>query len=168
MVKNMNRSDGIKKNHEAPTGIRELVWMRNNIFILLTFLIAQFWLGMTINLEVNMPVKHLGAISSILYFGSSSGFILAHMVNGFMILAASILFVIVSMKSPYVSLRIGAIVTLASVIGAVVNGVLFLDSGQDFGWSVGMAMSAVGVFVSAAVSLYFVGKNSGFLESVKN
>ena len=45
-----------------PGKTNSIVWMCNVIFLLLGFLIAQFWLGMTINLEVDIPVKHLGAI----------------------------------------------------------------------------------------------------------
>ena len=141
-----------------------IVRIRNVIFILFILLIAQFWLGMAINLEVNMPVMHLGAIASLLYFGDHFWFILAHIVNGFVILTSSLVFLILSLKSPYVSLKIGSTVTLATVAGATVNGILFLESGQDFGWSVGMAMSAVGVLISAAISLYFVGKILGMIE----
>ena len=60
--------------------------IRNVIFLLIGLLAAQFWLGMTINLEVNIPVKHLGAIQSLIYFGSRFDFVLAHIIIGFAIL----------------------------------------------------------------------------------
>jgi uncharacterized membrane protein len=56
------------------------------------------------------------------------------------------------------SLRICAIIILAGVIGAITNGILFLMSGQFFGWSIGMAMSAVTVLVVSAISLYYIGQ----------
>ena len=131
--------------------------IRNLIFLLLALLVAQFWLGMTINLEVNIPVKYLGAVQSLAYFGSHFGFILAHIVTGFAILVTSLAFLFLSYKTQFLSLRICAIIVLAGVIGAITNGILFLMSGQFFGWSIGMAMSAVSVLIVSAISLYFIG-----------
>ena len=70
---------------------QSIVRIRNLVFVLLALLIVQFWLGMTINLEIDIPVKYLGAVQSLLYFGSHFGFILAHIVVGFAILISSIL-----------------------------------------------------------------------------
>ncbi|MEM3192975.1 MAG: hypothetical protein QW292_13010 [Candidatus Parvarchaeota archaeon] len=136
-----------------------IIRIRNLIIVLFAFLIFQFWLGMTINLEINMPIKHLGALESLIYYGGHFGFILVHIVNGFCILVVSLILFSESIKSSYTSLKIGSSVTLAAVVGAIVNGILFLESGQFFGWSVGMAMSAVSVLIAAAISLYFVGRN---------
>lgn len=144
--------------------LKALEVIRNSIVVLLVLLVAQFWLGMTINLEINLPVEQLGAVQSLEYFGRTSIFVLVHITNAFLILGASILLLVTSFKSSLASLKVIALVELASVIGATVNGVLFLESGQSFGWSVGMAMSAVGVLISAAVDLYFVGKNLGRIE----
>lgn len=112
---------------------------------------------MTINLEAGLPLKHLGAFQSLQYFGGHSAFVLAHMVNAFLILGASISFLAMSFRSGHASLRVCSAVAFASVVGALVNGLLFLTSGQDFGWSVGMAMSAVSAIVVSGISLYFVG-----------
>ena len=136
-----------------------IVKIRNVIFLLIGLLIAQFWLGMTINLEVNIPLKYLGAIQSLIYFGSHFVFILAHIINGFAILITSLAFLVLSFRTHILSLRISASVAFAGVIGAIINGILFLMSGQFFGWSIGMAMSAVTVLVVSAISLYFVGEN---------
>ena len=133
--------------------------IRNVTFLLIGLLIAQFWLGMTINLEVNLPVKYLGAIQSLIYFGSRFGFVLVHIINGFAILLTSLVFFVLSFKTQLLSLKVCAIVILAGVIGAIINGILFLMSGQFFGWSIGMAMSAVSVLVASAISLYFIGEN---------
>ena len=136
-----------------------IVRIRNVTFLLLGLLILQFWLGMTINLEVNIPVKHLGAIQSILYFGGHFDFVLVHIINGFAILLVSLIFLILSFKTQLLSIRICAIGILAGVIGAIANGILFLMSGQFFGWSIGMAMSAVSVLIVSAITLYFIGEN---------
>ena len=148
----------LKKSTESGT-TDSIVKMRNAIFLLLGLLIAQFWLGMTINLEVNIPVKHLGAIQSLMYFGSNYGFIMVHIINGFAILFTSLTFLILAFKTQLLPLRICAIIIFAGVIGAITNGILFLMSGQFFGWSIGMAMSAVIVLVVSAISLYFLGEN---------
>ncbi|MEM0155817.1 MAG: hypothetical protein QW597_04355 [Thermoplasmataceae archaeon] len=152
------------KKEETIEESKVFIRMRNLIFLLLGLLIAQFWLGMTINLEVNIPVKTLGAIQSIIYFASHYAFIFAHVAVGFTILLLSLVFIILSISSHALSLQICAVVILAGVIGAITNGVLFLMSGQFFGWSVGMAMSAVSVLIVAAISLYFLGKIMGKAE----
>ncbi|MCW6171189.1 MAG: hypothetical protein LVQ96_08500 [Thermoplasmatales archaeon] len=149
----------IKNNEVRSAKTNIIVNIRNVIFLLLGLLIIQFWLGMTINLEVNIPVKHFGAMRSLMYFGGHFGFVLVHVIIGFAILLTSLTFLILGFKTHLLSLRICAIVAFAGVIGAITNGILFLMSGQFFGWSIGMAMSAVSVLVVSAVSLYFVGKN---------
>lgn len=165
MIK-VEKSEKNRVKNSGSESMHVIVLMKNVILILFFLMIIQFWLGMTINLEVNMPVKHLGIIESLLYYGGNYGFIAAHVANGIILLTFSLVFLLISLRSSYTSLKIGSAVTLASVVGAVVNGVLFLESGQSFGWSIGMAMSAVGVLVSAAASLYFVGKNLARVEAL--
>ena len=133
--------------------------IRNVIFLLIGLLIAQFWLGMTINLRVNIPVKHLGAVQSLIYFGGHFAFILEHIINGLVILLTSLTLLLFSLKTNLKALKICALFILAGVIGAITNGIFFLMSGQFFGWSIGMAMSAVIVLVASAISLYFIGEN---------
>ena len=137
---------------------QSIVGIRNLVFVLLALLIAQFWLGMTINLEIDIPVKYLGAVQSLVYFGSHFGFILAHIVVGFTILITSLGLLVLSFRTHILSLRISAVIILAGVIGAIINGILFLMSGQFFGWSIGMAMSAVTVLIVSAISLYYIGQ----------
>ncbi len=93
-----------------------------------------------------------------MYFGSHFGFILAHIVVGFTILITSLGLLVLSFRTHILSLRISAVIILAGVIGAIINGILFLMSGQFFGWSIGMAMSAVTVLIVSAISLYYIGQ----------
>ncbi len=143
----------------AYSGVQVLIRIRNVTFILLALLIPQFWLGMTINLEVNIPVKNLNAIGSLTYYGEHFPLILIHILNGFLILTVSVVLLLLSLRTEYKSIRILSIIIMTSVIGAIVNGILFLESGQFFGWSIGMAMSAVSALVLVAIILYFIGKN---------
>jgi hypothetical protein len=146
--------------------LKHLVRMRNTFFLFIAVISLQFWIGMTINLEVNIPVKHLGPISSLFYFGSHFTFVLIHIANGLFILTIAIILVTISFMNSRRSLRIVSLIALFSVVGAIVNGILFLASGQFFGWSIGMAMSAVSALVSASIGLFYVGHSLGLSEKV--
>ena len=165
LYREVRQTERSRKNSNENEGMKHLVWMRNTIFLLLAILALQFWLGMTINLEVNIPVKHLGPLSSILYFGGHFIFVLLHIANGFFILVVAIVLLSLSFMNRHSSLKIVSVITLASVMGAIVNGILFLDSGQFFGWSIGMAMSAVSALISASIGLFLVGHLLGLEES---
>lgn len=98
-------------------------------YMLSGLLIIQFWLGMTINLEVNIPVKYLDPLQSLIYFGSHFACIIAHIVNGLAMLLTSQTFLFLCFKTLYLPLKICTIFILAGVIGDITNGVLFLMSG---------------------------------------
>lgn len=144
--------------------VKHLVWMRNTFFLFLAVIALQFWLGMTINLEVNMPVKHLGLVASLLYFGSHFTFVLIHISNGLVILIIALILLALSFMNRHRSLKIISLIALFSVIGAIANGILFLESGQFFGWSIGMSMSAVSALISASIGLFYVGQLLGLDE----
>ena len=155
----MNNNEGKSTKLPEHGKANTVVNIRNVIFLLLALLTAQFDLGMTMNLDVNLPVKNLGALQSLIYFGGHFGLVLAHIINGIAILITSLVFLVLSFKTHFLSLRISAILILAFVIDAMINGMLFLMSGQYFGWSIGMAMDAVFVLIISAVAMYFVGNN---------
>lgn len=152
----LNLSDQKEKGER-----KSILLLRNTAFAFLAIVIAQFWLGMTINLEVDLPVKQLGVFSTITYFGGFSGYILGHMILGILLLLLCLMFLVLSIRTKILALKITGVIALVAVIGAIVNGLLFLMSGQFFGWSIGMAMSAVSAIISIAVSLYYVGYHNG-------
>lgn len=154
---NNNERKSTKPLEHRKTNI--IVNIRNVILFLLALSTVQFDIGMTMNLDVNLPVKNLGALQSLIYFGGHFGLVLAHIINGIAILITSLVFLALSFKTHFLSLRILAILILAFVIDAIINGMLFLMSGQYFGWSIGMAMDAVFVLIISAVAMYFVGNN---------
>ena len=145
-------------------GLKHLVWMRNTFFLFLAVMALQFWLGMTINLEVNIPVKHLGLFASLFYFGSHFTFVLIHIANGLVILIIALILLVLSFMNRHRSLKIISLIALFSVIGAIANSILFLESGQFFGWSIGMSMSAVSALISASIGLFYVGQLLGLDE----
>jgi peptidoglycan biosynthesis protein MviN/MurJ (putative lipid II flippase) len=131
--------------------------IRNTGIVFLALIGLQFWLGMSINLEVDLPVKHLSAFSSLFYYASHFGFVLAHVINGFLLLVFSLLYLVLAFKSNIETLKIISILGTASVIGAITLGILFHMSGQFFGWSIGMAMSAVSALIVYSLGFYFIG-----------
>lgn len=133
------------------------ILMRNTSFAFLALIIAQFWLGMTINLEVSLPVRNFGFFQSIAYYGQQSVYVLGHIINAILILLLAIMFLALALRSHVKPFIATGAIGLASVVGAIINGILFLMSGQFFGWSIGMAMSATSAIVSFAVGLYFIG-----------
>lgn len=135
--------------------------IRNTGIVFLALIGLQFWLGMSINLEVNLPVKHLSAFSSLFYYAGHFGFVLAHVTNGFLLLVFSLLYLVFAFKSSIGPLKIISIIGTASVIGAISLGILFLMSGQFFGWSIGMAMSAVSALIVYSLGFYFIGIEYG-------
>jgi hypothetical protein len=67
----------------------------------------------------------------------------------------------VSLTSSTRSFAIIGIIGMSAVIGATVNGILFLMSGQFFGNSIGMAMSAVVGLITYLTGLYKMGSILG-------
>lgn len=131
--------------------------MRNHIVIFLALILIQFWLGMTINLELNLSASNYSGQSALLFYVIHYPLILAHMLVGIAILAVSVSFMIFSFQSSLRSLIITGIIGFAGIVGAFYNGIMFLLSGGYFGNSIGMAMSAVSAIVAYSVSLYYVG-----------
>lgn len=131
--------------------------LRSHVFILLALAVVQFWLGMTINLELVLPNPGKGGFSALAYYFANFVPILGHVVVGIAILLASLSFLVMSFRSRSRALITIGIVGFVAVVGAIYNGISFLLSGQFFGFSIGMAMSGVSAIVAYAVSLYFIG-----------
>ncbi len=144
---------------------RNLILMRNISVAFLVLILVQFWLGMTVNLEVSLPRNNLPLLSSISLYLETSGFVIAHMILGILLLLLSLLFLTIAYRSCFPALKITGTISFLAVVGAVINGLLFIKSGQFFGWSIGMAMSAVIATISFAIGLYFIGFQSANFSS---
>ncbi len=145
-----------------PESYKDILYhIRNTEVIFLALIALQFWLGMSINLELNLPVKHLSPIYSIIYYSSHFVFIFAHILNGVLLLIFSLLYLFWAVRSNQKSLKLIGFIGTTSIIGAIINGILFLMSGQFFGWSIGMAMSAVSALLAYSVGFYFIGIELG-------
>ncbi len=112
---------------------------------------------MTINLEVPLSSHGSGGIFALAFYATHYPVVLTHMIVGIGILAVSVTYLLFSLRSHYSSLIITGVIGLAAIIGAIFNGIEFLLSGQFFGYSIGMAMSAMFAILAYSVSLYFTG-----------
>ncbi len=131
--------------------------MKVHVVIFLALFLLQFWLGMTVNLELVLPNPKYGGMSALLFYATHFMPILAHMAVAVAILLVSLSFLVQSLRSHSRALVTTGIIGLVSVVGAIYNGVAFLLSGQFFGFSIGMAMSGISAIVTYAVSLYYIG-----------
>ncbi|MGC8562760.1 MAG: hypothetical protein ACP5UZ_05495 [Thermoplasmata archaeon] len=135
--------------------------MKYHLIAFIGLIIAQYWLGMTINLEVSLPTIKYGGISALLFYMTHSLPIVSHAVIAVVILVVSARFLILTFRSSSRALVVCGIVGLAAVLGAIYNGIAFLLSDQFFGNSIGMAMCAVSGIIAYAVALYYI----GFIQS---
>jgi hypothetical protein len=135
--------------------------IRNTLMIFLMLMGIQFWLGMSINLELNLQIVQKPFTTILLYYFQHYLLVALHIGNAVLILLITIILVAVSKSYPNVGIKIVSIIVLLSVIGAIANGWLFLYYGQFFGFSIGMAMSAVSAMISAAAGFYLVGIERG-------
>ena len=131
--------------------------LKIHAFVFLGLILVQFWLGMTINLEIALPTLNHDGISALIYYLVHFWPVVSHAIVAIVILAVSARFLMISLKSGSRALVVTASIGLAAVLGAIYNGVAFLTSDQFFGNSIGMAMSAISAVVAYAVSLYYIG-----------
>jgi hypothetical protein len=139
---------------DRPQIIRSL---KVHAFVFLGLILVQFWLGMTINLEVSLPTLSYGGFSALIFYLAHFWLVISHAIIAIVILAVSAKFLMISLKSGSRALVVTGSLGLAAVLGAIYNGVAFLTSDQFFGNSIGMAMSAISAVVAYAVSLYYIG-----------
>lgn len=131
--------------------------LKIHAFVFLGLILVQFWLGMTINLEVSLPTLSYGGISALMFYLMHFWPVISHTLIAIVILAVSARFLAISFKSGSRALVVTGIIGLAAVLGAIYNGVAFLLSDQFFGNSIGMAMSAISAVVAYAIALYYIG-----------
>ncbi len=149
------------KEKTADKNFRQINLIRNTLLILAILLAIQFWLGMSINLELNLQFVHSSFMKTVMYYIQNYALVALHAGNAILILLASIMLVVVTFRFAMRDLKIVAVITMFSVIGALINGVLFLYYDQFFGYSIGMAMSAVSTFICVAAGFYFIGIEKG-------
>lgn len=139
--------------------------LRNTAFYTIALTAIEFWLGMTLNLETPLPVKNLGFGQSLVYFAGHYQLVMTHVIVAILILGLSVMYLSLSFRVSMPGQRIIGIIGFFAVIGAGISGMAFLASGQFFGYSIGMAMSAVSLLVTYSAGLYLSGTYLGKLSA---
>lgn len=141
----------------------KLGFLSKVIIVEIFLLMIQFWLGMSTNLFVEIP---LGAPFSFLVYSGGLE-VLAHIVNGSLIVAlgAVIVWFTYKMKNS-TALKLSALAVVFTA-SAVVNGAVFLEIFSvptlyniDNDFSIGMAMSFLFAFTALFTELYVIKKTA--------
>jgi len=125
-------------------------------------LFIQFWLGMSTNLFITVPLD--GPLNFLGYSGGEE--VLAHIVSGILILTIAILLLVYSFKLKNRIVLGFSAAAFVFVILAIFNGFTFILYGQDDGFSMGMAVSFLFAFAFGFSSLYFAGKAEATQEAL--
>lgn len=149
---------------------RRISVVRTVSFVLLVVVLAQYAVGMVVNLFVTIPAHHPGAKPSDYFSGSASSvaWAIAHgsvslAVHAALGLALVVAAIIAAVLAGYVGRRgvtAAAWLGAACVLGAGFNGASFLDFNQDVS-SLIMALLAAVAIACYAVILYAISAAAG-------
>jgi hypothetical protein len=114
-------------------------------------LFVQFWLGISINLFVAIPLRTASNFSS--YSGGEE--VLAHMVNGVLVLAFAGLILSYGSRLRLIRVSVLSVVGVVFAVVAAVTGATFLFRMQDDNLSLTMAVSFILVY-TVCLSLFFL------------
>jgi hypothetical protein len=149
--------------------------MRTGYFVLFLILVAQFLLGMAVNLFVTIPTSHPGA-NPPEYFSGVADSVTWAVLHGPVLLQAhaalGLLLVLFSVNSlaQAIQVRTRRVVVpvsfgLLGVVGAGFNGGSFLNYNQDFSSMIMASFFAVAA-VSYITGLYLMPRNSTVSKSL--
>jgi hypothetical protein len=129
---------------------------RGQVLGILSMLIAQFLLGMGVNLFVKIAPNHPGANPSEYFSGAarsvawavsqSPAVLILHTILGILLVINSIVVLIRAYRFPSATIRVLAVLGAVGIIGAAFNGASFLNYNHDVNsylMSVGFALAAV-------------------------
>lgn len=140
--------------------------LRKLLIVEIALLFAQFWMGMTNNLFIVVPLN--GPFNFLGYAGGLE--VLAHVVDGSLILAIGMLIIWYNYKTQSkLTLKL-SVLALVFTVSAIVSGTLFLEIfsfpkyyGVNDYFSMAMAMSFLAAFAVFFTEIYVI-KN---LKSLK-
>ena len=133
------------------------VGLRQASLAILILLIAQFGLGMGVNLYVTLPTAgHPGHGS---FF--SNGLLLAlHATLGLFLLLSAIFVLVRAIRARNAAVMVTSVAGLVAILGAVFFGSMFIDKLTD-GYSLGMALAFAAALACYAVGLYAASTRRG-------
>lgn len=128
-------------------------WFRIDILVILSFLVLQFILGMTLNLFVPLPNVPLGSTDQT-YINTifTIPFLLVHFIVGIGLLLGSIWILIGAIKTKIRKISLFAVLGFISILTAYVSGFEFLLSGFQndlfsFTMSIGFIVALLSYFM---------------------
>jgi hypothetical protein len=144
--------------------MRMVVGIRRFPLVLLMLLLAQFLLGMAVNLFVMIPTDHPGANPPEYFTGVAQSvtwaitvgppLLLLHASFGLVLVVISFVFIVVAVRSGPRAFAIWAVVGAVGVLAAGFNGGSFLNYHEDFssmlmaaGFALAMAAYAAALYV---------------------
>jgi len=127
---------------EEVTTTRATIGLRRLVALMLWLLTAEFLLGMSVNLFVEIPAAHpsSGAASYFSGLSSSVGWVLAHgalllrlhVALGLLLTAGSILVALLALAQHRRGVFAAVLVGWIGITGAAFNGASFINYGHDF------------------------------------
>jgi len=136
-------------------------WLRLSCLVMTLLLLAQFLLGMVVNLFVAIPKTHPGAQPSNYFTGSvrsigwaipdGGAWLAVHAVLGMLLILGSVAVGVLAIRGGGWRRITCAGLGFAAILGAAFNGASFLDFGKDFSSMImaALAVVAVGCYVIA-------------------
>ena len=123
-------------------------------------LFIQYWLGMVVNLFVEIPTQN--QLNFLSYSGGIEVFV--HIVNGVLILVIGLITILISFRLTNKLFSRLSLVAILFVAAAITSGVIYIIGGFDNSFSMAMAMSFISTFTLYFYIYYLVGKtgNSNF------
>jgi hypothetical protein len=125
-------------------------------------LLVQYALGMVVNLYVTVPARdHGGGILTAVgrTFSGGPAAVAIHAGLGLLLIVGGINLVVRSVRSRHRPVIWLSAVSLASILGAALDGAAFVNSGSN-GASLGMALLTGVALLCSVVSLYVLGSSS--------
>lgn len=117
-------------------------------------LFIQYWLGMSINLFIEIPLKT--PLNFFDYSGSVE--VLVHIANGILIFAVALAMLAYLLKQKGTLFSKLSVLAAAFVAIAIAGGLMFLLMGQDNSFSMAMAMSFISVYSIYFYEFYMAGR----------
>ena len=115
---------------------------RSHGFVTIAELLAQFLLGMVVNLFVELPKSHPGAdareyfggVARGLWWAIASGpvWLKLHVLLGMLILVTGIMTLVFASKRGGAAVIVAAALGLSGAIGSVFNGASFINYGHEY------------------------------------
>jgi hypothetical protein len=135
---------------------RQLARLRGSSFGMLVMLIAQFAIGIVVNLYVTVPAADQGSLLHAIGKALSDppAALATHAGLGLLIVLAAIGLVVRSVVARHVPTVVASVLGLLAIIGAAVNGVRFVADGGPNNASLAMALSTAVAMLCYAVSLF--------------